>query len=812
MRRPRGRSIRSTLVGLLAVPLVSLVALWGFAARDAVSDVVQKRNLDNVNRSYADAAGRLSEGVGQERQVTVSWLAARGRMPRTTMDGVRRKTDAAVEHTLRTMRSKSFPEHLDAPLKQRLDLLVGRLDGVRRGVDSGATGKLAAFTVYNDIMDANAQFYYQLVADIRDTTLYQQIHCLIGFGRIQELVAREAALLSGGKMTGAEQTAFTAAVNEQRYVRKEALAQALPRIGVPFEQVFNSPAYLELRALEDRIIADRTGTTRPQVDPAAWQPAVRSFLGAMNGAESRSRPMLAKESRASANETLLRLALVGGLGLLAVLLSAVLMLRFGRRISRDLVGLQDVANDLAHRRLPDVVTRLRRGDDVDVTEEAQPLTVGRTAEVSNVAAAFSTVQRTAIEAAVGQAELRKAVNQVFRNLARRNQSLLHRQLAMLDTLERKASEPEALEDLFRIDHLTTRMRRHAEGLIILSGASPGRGWRHPVRVLDVLRGSIGEVEDYTRVDLVSTAEEAIVGTAVADVIHLIAELVENAVNFSPPAAKVEVDAGPVGNGFVVEIQDRGLGMSPERLAVINDQLRRPPEFDLSDGDRLGLFVVGSLAHRHGIEIALERNAYGGLKAIVLLPHSIVVAPDPDADVRYERHAPAGVRTGMDDAEAWDAADPAPGSALGSAPASAPAPASGAAPGFGPPGLREAGAPGTVAAMKFTDTAETADLADPVATADPADTAETAEAVDTVATTHAGMPRRVRRASLAPELRGRPAPPPGDRTSPEIRRTAGAGRSPERARSVMSSMQSGWQRGRTERIRPADESNVEGGER
>ncbi len=245
----------------------------------------------------------------------------------------------------------------------------------------------------------------------------------------------------------------------------------------------------------------------------------------------------------------------------------------------------------------------------------------------NVAAAFSSVQHTAVEAAVGQAELRAAVNQVFQNLARRNQSLLHRRLAMLDTLERKASDPDALADLFAIDHLTTRMRRHAEGLIILSGAAPGRGWRHPVGILDVLRGAIGEIEDYARVEVVSTAEEGIVGSAVADVIHLLAELIENAAVLSPPNTPVEVDAGPVGQGFVVEIQDRGLGMSPDKLAAVNAQLSREPEFDLTHGDQLGLFVVGTLAHRRGIKVALEPNAYGGLKTVVLLPHSLVVPVD-----------------------------------------------------------------------------------------------------------------------------------------------------------------------------------------
>ena len=166
--------------------------------------------------------------------------------------------------------------------------------------------------------------------------------------------------------------------------------------------------------------------------------------------------------------------------------------------------------------------------------ESPPLPGGKITEIAAVAQAFSTVQRTAVEAAVGQANLRKGVNQVFLNLSLRNQSLLHRQLGMLDSMERATNEPSALADLFRLDHLTTRMRRHAEGLIILSGATPGRGWRDPVPVVDVLRAAIAEVEDYVRVNVASESRDAVVGAAVNDVIHLVAELVENATTFSPP--------------------------------------------------------------------------------------------------------------------------------------------------------------------------------------------------------------------------------------------------------------------------------------
>jgi hypothetical protein len=228
---------------------------------------------------------------------------------------------------------------------------------------------------------------------------------------------------------------------------------------------------------------------------------------------------------------------------------------------------------------------------------------------------------------VDEARLRQGLNDVFRSLARRSQSLLHRQLTLLDQMERRASDPEALDDLFRLDHLTTRMRRHAEGLVILAGAPPGRAWSSPVRMVDVMRGAIAEVEDYARVSVATRSQAALAGSAVADVIHLLAELIENATTLSPPYTSVRVAGDTVANGFAIEVEDRGLGMSPARLAELNERLANPPEFNPSDSEQLGLFVVSQLAKRHGVRVTLKASPYGGTAAIVLIPGHLVVTEE-----------------------------------------------------------------------------------------------------------------------------------------------------------------------------------------
>ena len=347
-------------------------------------------------------------------------------------------------------------------------------------------------------------------------------------------------------------------------------------------------------------------------------------MGALEKTQLDTANKLTAKSAALSNRLVLEAVLVGGLGLAAVAASVFLLVWFGRKVTRDLGGLNDSVREMADERLPRVVEQLRRGDDVDVAAESPPPATSSIQEVSRIAESFGTVQAAAVSAAVDQARLRKGVNQVFLNISMRNQSLLHRQLGMLDSMERRTSEPGALADLFRLDHLTTRMRRHAEGLIILSGSVPGRGWRDPVPVVDILRAAVAEVEDYVRVDVTSDSDDLVAGNAVSDVIHLIAELIENAAAFSPPNTRIEVRAERVGTGLVAEVEDRGLGMSPDELDDINARLASPPEFDPAHSDQLGLFVVSRLAARHAIKVSLRRSVYGGTMAVVLMPFGVVV--------------------------------------------------------------------------------------------------------------------------------------------------------------------------------------------
>ena len=323
----------------------------------------------------------------------------------------------------------------------------------------------------------------------------------------------------------------------------------------------------------------------------------------------------------------IELMILVGAGLLIVLICVILMGRFSARLSRDIAGLAAAARRTADEQLPQLLERLRSGDAVppaSVPGAAPSRPRPKNAEITQALAAVASLEQAALGAAAAEAGLRDGLRQVFVSLARRNQSLLQRQLRLIDALEQKASDSAALADLFALDHLTTRMRRHAESLAILSGAAPGRSWTAPVPVIDVIRAAMAEVEDYRRVTVLTTSEDAVSAPAVADMIHLLAELIENATMFSPSGTRVEIRADRVANGFAVEIDDRGLGIEPAQLADINQQLAQPPDFDLANADRLGLFVGAKLAARHGVRVSLRQSPYGGTTAIVLMPNSIVV--------------------------------------------------------------------------------------------------------------------------------------------------------------------------------------------
>ncbi|MCT9932511.1 nitrate- and nitrite sensing domain-containing protein [Planotetraspora sp. A-T 1434] len=632
--RRRDRPIRFRLIGLLLVPLFSLIGLWAVTAGVTIGDSLRLRTYNTLWSTLRQPADLLIVELQSERLASAQYLGSAAHEGRSEMGVQRLRTNAARDSVRKLALSEPSRAATTPAMRAQVDeMLAGlnHLDEIRAEIDEGLSNRLRAIETYNLISDAIYRMHYSL-ALIDDIPIYQQSRVVISLGYAKELLTREQAIEAGaaasGTMTEEERKLFTQLVGNRRFL----IDQALPELDTGLRQMhvnlITTPLYQRLRLQEEKIISGAPLSARTQ---RVWQATSDDIAESFQTAQTDAGSRLAERAAPIADAILRRAVLAGGAGLLVVIVSILISLRVGSRLARELAGLRHAALDLANVRLPRVLEKLKKGDDVDLATEAPAIqTAGGTTEIQDVGRAFSTVQQTAVEAAIGQARLQRGVSQVFLNLARRSQTLLHRQRTQLDGMQRRTTEPDTLEDLFRLDHLTTRMRRHAEGLIILSGAAPGRVWRKPVALYDVVRGAAAEVEDYKRVTVFPMADNSLDGAAVADVIHLIAELIENATIYSPPHTTVSVRGEIVGNGFVVEIEDRGLGMTPERLAELNERLASPPEFDLADTDCMGLFVVARLAARRDIRVTLRPSPYGGTTAIVLIPSALVVGPkDPD---------------------------------------------------------------------------------------------------------------------------------------------------------------------------------------
>ncbi len=783
--RSRKRSVRLKIFLLLVAPLISVVGLWAFAASLTVGDARKQLRTNTVAQNLAIPLAAVSSMLAPESLLSVVSMGTHSPADKTALAEQRARTDGAVAAVRATIGTAKVRAATSESLRREIEGLfqqMGRLAEIRTSVDTGAESRLGVITAYGDLVDAVSGVQDDVgVASLVDPAIYHQAIPLYAVGQGNDLLTREEAVLLGALAAGArsldpaETMAFNQLAANRRMLLEGVAGRPDPALGTGLQQVLRSEPYSSLTTIENQIMATPAGAPLPR-DAATLRTAAEAVKASYLQVTQPMSTALIKRASDAGRPVLIRLALVGGLGLVLLALSLLLSIRLARRLTRELTGLQDAARELADERLPRIIDRLRNDEPVDVDAEAPPLQIGETAEVAKVGEAFTTVQRTAVEAAIGQANLRRGVRQVFLNLARRSQSLLHRQLAMLDRMERKTTDPDELDELFRLDHLTTRMRRHAEGLIILSGAQPARAWSTPVRAVDVIRAAIAEVEGYTRVRVLVVSEATLVGSAVADLTHLIAELVENAASFSPPHTQVQVRAETVGNGFVVEIEDAGLGMTAEQLDDVNERLARPPDFDLADTDRLGLFVVAQLAARHRIRVTVRPSPYGGTTAIVLLPTELVAGDgSPTSAAR-----PVGAAAATPTVLAGDLEGPA---LTG----------------------RHRRIAGFLQRTRVLQADELRSRSakppewgafDLWATARPAPD-QPAGAAAAPAGVHAGLPRRVRRANLAPQLRDSPGPA-GDDEPDGV-----DSRSPEQVRALMNTLQSGWQRGRTEAGPPPD---------
>ncbi|MEU9291140.1 sensor histidine kinase [Streptomyces sp. NPDC048275] len=764
--RIRPRTVRAKIVCLLMVPVVSLLALWAYATVTTAQDVARLRQLQRVDSTVRAPVDAAVAALQTERAAAVRYATDPAAGQQSDLKTLAGRTDRAVAKLRLGDRNNTVADGADLPagVAGRLDAFVTgaeQLRTLRTAVLDRRTGWDVAYGQYTKTI-STAFAVGGALTGIQDADLGSDARVLLEFSRAGEALAQEDAVLVGARLAhtldGERLRLFTGAVNTRRTLTDAAAADLRGPERDAWRHLVEGSAYADVHAVEDKVLASQPGAKAIAAAPEAdWSTAHARVQDEMRTIEAKAGRGVADRADPLTRGLLTPAGAAVLLGLAAVAASLVISVRIGRGLVVELVSLRNSALEIARRKLPEAMRRLRAGEEIDVRAEAPPGPPSED-EAGQVAEALGTVHRAALRAAVERAELASGISGVFVNLARRSQVLVHRQLNLLDSMERRSEDPNELSDLFRLDHLTTRMRRHAESLIILSGAAPGRAWRMPVSLTNVVRAAVSEVEDYARVEVRQLPEASVVGAAVADLTHLLAEIIENAAQFSPPHTRVRISGEPVGNGYAVEVEDRGLGMGKETLDEANRRIEQSEALDLFDSDRLGLFVVSRLAARHGIKVHLRTSPYGGTTAVVLLPTALLHggaaerSPQNDNGKPTEReYARVSAATEQDSVQApteRPALVPPLHTAVESSANGSPEPP--------PPGVT------TLRLHRSADGSEESD----------------------------DLPRRVRQANLAPQLREQRPEEPAQAAGPQ----GDDERTPELVRDRMAAYRAGWTRG------------------
>ncbi|MFJ9631139.1 nitrate- and nitrite sensing domain-containing protein [Streptomyces sp. NPDC101175] len=632
----RNWRISTRLVSLLALPVVAATSLGALRISDSMTDIQQLDNMKLLT-DMTKQATELATALQEERDQSAGPLSHGGKATDYEVKGYEEKTDRARDNFINSS------EEIDSASRN------GNLQGVRETVVGLATEldnldkirKSAYQSRDNSTQTVDA--YHRLITQLLDLSqdmaeatsnpeMIQRTRALAAFSSAKEFASVQRAVIAAA-LPDNNTTTGRLSDNDRLYA-DSALESEKSDLAI-FRNIYGDQGAEELiQPIEDgnatidaadkyaeRALANTNGLA--SLDKRSYKDWVDDSSTKIEQMKKIEHTLLedmeqkARELR-SASE---REAIISGALILLVLgVSLVGAFVIARSMIRSLRRLQETANKVAQDRLPELVKQLSESDPQDVDTSVESVGVHSRDEIGQVAAAFDDVHREAVRLAAEQALLRGNVNAMFTNLSRRSQGLIQRQLSLISELESREADPDQLSSLFKLDHLATRMRRNGENLLVLAGEEPGRRWTRPVPLVDVLRAAASEVEQYERIELSSVPTTEVAGRVVNDLVHLLAELLENATSFSSPQTKVKVTGHALPDGRVlIEIHDTGIGLSPEDLAAINERLASPPTVDVSVSRRMGLFVVGRLSQRHGIRIQLRPSDSGGTTALVMLP-------------------------------------------------------------------------------------------------------------------------------------------------------------------------------------------------
>ena len=633
----RNWRISTRLVALLTLPVVAATSLGALRISDNMDDIQQLENM-RLLTDMTKRATELAHALQEERDQSAGPLAHGAKSTDYTVKGYRDKTDRAAQ-SFRDASEEIDDQSRDGSLKGVRDNIVqlirelGTISEVRGTAFQAEGNSTQTVEAYHRLITHLLDLSQDMAEATSNPDMIQRTRALAAFSSAKEYSSIQRAALAAA-LPASNTTTGKLSPNDRLYA-ESALESQNSEIR-SFKSIYGEDSAAELlKPIEDggnsTIKATDTYAGRALVSASGLaQQDKRSYRDWLDDSSTKIQQMkniehtLLEEMEQKARElrsATERDAIISGALILIVLgVSLVGAFVVARSMIRSLRRLEDTATKVASDRLPELVKQLSESDPQDVDTSVESVGVHSRDEIGRVAAAFDDVHREAVRLAAEQALLRGNVNAMFTNLSRRSQGLIQRQLSLISELESREADPDQLSSLFKLDHLATRMRRNGENLLVLAGEEPGRRWTRPVPLVDVLRAAASEVEQYERIELASVPTTEVAGRVVNDLVHLLAELLENATSFSSPQTKVKVTGHALPDGRVlIEIHDTGIGLSPEDLAAINERLASPPTVDVSVSRRMGLFVVGRLSQRHGIRIQLRPSDSGGTTALVMLP-------------------------------------------------------------------------------------------------------------------------------------------------------------------------------------------------
>ncbi|GAA1934833.1 nitrate- and nitrite sensing domain-containing protein [Streptomyces sodiiphilus] len=637
---PRNWRVATRLNAILLIPVLVALVFGGLRVQSSYDTWREAQDAERIAQ-LVRAATAYGHALIDERDVSAEPLLG-GDENSPVVETARRTTGQAREEF--HDRVADLPDN--DSLRHRLSLFTEvepKLPGLREVAYTEQTEGVQTEEGYVEVQHPLMSFSNEMGLGTGNVTTYGRTVYALSLSKAASSLQRAigthllVAPGPGEQQTRIQLTAFTSYAYLENIARAEYVSAGTPQDSERLEEAMAKAAAAVPGApdLDTMVQLIASGATPAQLaeqglTPEVWFRVSTAKFDAYREVEEELVDAAVTEAQDVAAAARQDMIVNAAIVLTALLVAFVIAALMAHAMSQSMRRLRTAALQVAEERLPSLVDQLSRTEPGAVDQRVTPIPIDSKDEIGEVARAFDRVHGEAVRLAGEQAMLRGNVNAIFTNLSSRNQGLIERQLALITDLENNEADPDQLENLFRLDHLATRMRRNGENLLVLAGEEPGRRWTQPVPLVDVIRAAASEVEAYDRVEISGVPESEIHGAVVTDLVHLLAELLENATTFSSPQTKVRVTATRLPDGrIMIEIHDKGIGLTPEDFAEINHRLAQPPAVDAAVSRRMGLFVVGRLSERHGIRVQLRPSGeQSGTTSLVMLPEVITHGGGP----------------------------------------------------------------------------------------------------------------------------------------------------------------------------------------